>query len=182
MLGTENLLEADGFPWFAVRVRSNQEHNVALHLRGRGLEEFTPSYKLESRWSDRIKLIDKPLFPGYVFCRFNPDDRLPVLSAPGVVGLVGVGKVPLPVAADEIGRVRAMVQSGLPVAPWPHLRAGDTVLIEQGPLSGIEGILVRSKGKFRIVVSLNLVQRSISAEIDRRWVRPVPPRRTPVSF
>jgi transcription antitermination factor NusG len=144
-----------------------------MYLRETGYEEFLPTYKLESRWTDRTKIIDQPLFSGYVFCRLNLNDRLPVLQVPGVVGLVGVGKVPAPVPEEELERVRALVRSGLLVTPWPFLEVGQSVLIERGPLAGLEGILQRFKGKLRIVVSVTLLQRSVSAEIDRAWIRPL---------
>src|ERR1700680_4837313 len=159
--------------WFAVRVRSNHERISAVHLEERGYEEFTPSYKIERRWSDRKKEIDQLLFPGYVFCRLDPENRLPVLSAPGVVGLVGCGRVPTPIPDQEIERIRTMIQSGLLVMPWPFLELGQTVLIEQGPLAGVEGILEEVKGKCRLIVSINLLRRSVGAEVDRHWVRPV---------
>src|SRR5579871_4380941 len=132
-----------------------------------GSQEFVPSYKTESHWSDRRKEIDRLLFPGYVFCRLDPANRLPVLKAPGVVDLVGFGKVPAPLADQEIEAIRRMVQSGLLVMPWPFLERGHRVLIEHGPLAGVEGILDEVKGKCRLVVSVNLLQRSVSAEIDR---------------
>ncbi len=159
--------------WFAVRVRSNQERVTLLHLRERGYERFAPSYKSERRWSDRKKEIDQLLFPGYIFCRFDPGDRLGVLTVPGVVDLVGFGKTPEPIPEQEIERVRRMVESGLLVTPYPFLNVGQTVLIEGGPLNSVEGILVELKGKHRLVVSINLLQRSVSAEVDRRSVRPV---------
>jgi len=159
--------------WFAVRVRSNQERVAIAHLRERGYEEFAPSYKTERVWSDRKKQIDQYLFPGYVFCRFNPNERLPVLTAPGVVDLVGFGRIPAPIPEDEIERVRKMVESGLLVSPFPFVKVGETVLIERGPLTGVEGILVEVKGRYRLVVSINLLQRSVSAEVDRQSVRPV---------
>lgn len=162
------------YPWFAVRVRSNREPSVSLHLRERGFEQFSPSYHVESQWTDRKKLTEKFLFPGYVFCRLNPHDRLPVLIVPGVVGLVGFGQIPAPIPDIEMERVRLMVRSGLPVAPWPYLQQGDRVLIERGPLAGLEGLLLRTKGKYRLVVSLNLLQRSVSAEVERGWIRPIP--------
>ncbi len=81
-------------PWFALRVRSNYERVTVTHLRERGYEQFAPSYKIEKRWSDRTKQIDQFLFPGYLFCRFDPNDRLPILTAPGVVDVVGFGKTP----------------------------------------------------------------------------------------
>jgi transcriptional antiterminator NusG len=161
------------FPWFAVRVRSNYEHVAAVHLRERGYEEFSPSYKAERRWSDRKKTIDQFLFPGYVFCRLDPQDRLPVVTVPGVIALVGFGKTPSPIPDCEIDHIRTMVQSGLLVTPWPFLELGQRVLIERGPLVGVEGILEDVRGKYRLVVSISLLQRAVSAEVDRNWVRPV---------
>jgi transcriptional antiterminator NusG len=122
--------------------------------------------------------MDQFLFPGYVFCRLNPLDRLPVLTAPGVVDLVGFGKIPAPVPDQEIETVRRMVQSGLFVMPWPFLELGHRVLIERGPLAGVEGNLEEVKGKCRLVVSVQLLQRSVSAEVDRDWIRPLPPTRS----
>jgi transcription antitermination factor NusG len=179
---TPRLIEdCEANQWFAVRVRSNQERTAIVHLRQRGYEEFAPSYKTERVWSDRKKQIDQFLFPGYVFCRFDPNDRLPVLTAPGVVDLVGFGRIPAPIPEDEIERVRKMVDSGLLVSPFPFVKVGETVLIERGPLTGVEGILVEVKGRYRLVVSINLLQRSVSAEVDRQSVRPVHHRlaRTP---
>ena len=174
----ETAQDINQYPWFAVRVRSNHERIAAAHLRERGYEEFSPSWKTERRWSDRTKEMDQFLFPGYVFCRLNPLDRLPVLTAPGVVDLVGFGKIPAPVPDQEIETVRRMVQSGLFVMPWPFLELGHRVLIERGPLAGVEGILDEVKGKCRLVVSVQLLQRSVSAEVDRDWIRPLPPMRS----
>ena len=146
-----------------------------MHLRDRGFEEFSPTYKTERQWSDRKKQIDQSLFPGYVFCRLNPEDRLPVLTFPGTVGLVGFGKGPAPIPDHEIESVRRMIGSGLLVAPWPFLETGQKVLIERGPLTGVEGILQEIKKTFRLVVSIPLLQRSVSAEVDRTWIRPLGP-------
>ena len=166
-------------PWFALRVRSNYERVTAVHLRDRGFDEFVPTYKTERQWSDRKKEFDLPLFPGYVFCRLNPDDRLPVLTIPGTVGLVGFGKGPAAIPDQEIESIRKMIGAGLLVAPWPFLSVGQGVLIERGPLAGVEGVLQEIKKTYRLVVSIGLLQRSVSAEIDRTWIRPLaPPRRT----
>ena len=165
--------DLQGYPWFALRVRSNYERITVTHLRERGYEDFAPSYKIEKRWSDRTKLIDQYLFPGYIFCRFDPNDRLPILTVPGVVDLVGFGKMPEHVPDAEIERVRRMVESGLVVTPHPYVQVGQAVLIERGPLSGVEGILVDVRGKVRLVVSVNLLQRSVSAEVDRNSIRPI---------
>ena len=163
-------------PWFAVRVRSNYEKIAELHLRERGYERFAPSYKVERQWSDRKKEMDRFLFPGYVFCRLDRHDRLPVLTIPGVVGLVGFGKIPAPIPDEEIERIQRMLESGLLVKPWPFLEVGQTVLIEQGPLAGMEGILAEEKGQCRLVVSVHLLRRSVAAEVDRTWVRPLQSR------
>jgi len=165
--------KSEAFPWFALRLRSNYERIAASHLRERGYVEFAPSYKVERRWSDRKKLLDQFLFPGYLFCRFDPNDRLPVLTVPGVVDVVGFGKMPEHIPDGEIERVRRMVDSGLFVTPHPYVQVGQAVLIERGPLSGIEGILEEVKGKTRLIVSVNLLRRSVSAEVDRHWIRPI---------
>jgi transcription antitermination factor NusG len=173
----ENLLAGDchhpSDAWYAVRVRSNYESLTVMHLRERGYEELAPSYETERRWSDRKKRVEQFLFPGYVFCRFDLDNRLPVLTAPGVVGLVSFGRIPAAIPDHEIESIRAMVQSGLLVTPWPFLQVGQQVVIEHGPLAGVEGILQQVKGKFRLVVSICLLQRSVSTEVDRACVRPI---------
>jgi transcription antitermination factor NusG len=166
--------ESGPYPWFALRVRSHYERVTVNHLRQRGYEEFAPSCKIEKRWSDRTKQIDQFLFPGYIFCRFDPNDRLAVVTAPGVVDVVGFGKQPERIPDAEMDRVRKMVESGLLVTPYPYVQVGQRVLIERGPLSGLEGILVEVKGKVRLVVSINLLQRSVSAEVDRYSIRPIP--------
>ena len=165
--------DSQAYSWFALRIRSNYERITATHLRERGYEEFAPSYRIEKRWSDRIKQIDQFLFPGYLFCRFDANDRLPILTAPGVVDVVGFGKMPEHIPDDEIERVRRMVESGLLVTPYPYVQVGQPVLIERGPLSGVEGIFVEVKGKARLVVSVNLLRRSVSAEVDRYSIRPI---------
>ena len=160
-------------PWFALRVKSNFERVCALHLHQRGYDEFLPVYRIDRRWSDRIKKTEQVLFPGYVFCRMDPNDRLPVLTIPGVIGLVGIGKMPIQVDEHEIQAIRTMIASGCPLAPWPFLKSGQRVLIDRGPLAGIEGLLLEVKRSFRIVVSISLLQRSVAAELDADWVQPI---------
>lgn len=159
--------------WYAVHVRSRHEDVVARHLGVRGLEVFLPLYRQRSRWSDRFKDVDLPLFPGYVFCQLNPFDRLPVLAVPGVVQIVGAGKNLLPVDASEIAAIQAAVNSGLPTRPSPFLEIGEKVRIEYGPLCGIEGIFSGFGRHQRLVLSILLLQRSIAVEIDNDWVRPI---------
>lgn len=166
------------FPWFALRVRSNFERTASIHLKSRGFEDFAPSYEVTRNWSDRVKKVERFLFPGYVFCRLDPSDRLPVLSVPGVVNIVGFGNGPIAIPDTEMSAVQTMVDSGLVLSPWPYLQVGQSVLIERGPLAGIEGILESVKGRDRLVVSITLLQRAVATEIDRAWIRPVAPPKT----
>lgn len=159
--------------WYAVRVRSRHEGSAARHLRARGLEAFLPMYPRRSRWSDRVKTVDFPLFPGYVFCHFNVEQRLPILTVPGVVHVVGVGKIPTPIDEHEIVAIQAAVKSGLYREPCPYLHIGKKVRIARGPLSGVEGILVGVKGHERLVLSITLLQRSVGVEVDQDWVEPI---------
>jgi transcription antitermination factor NusG len=160
-------------PWYAVRVKSNCERTVAALLDQRGYQRFLPTCEVRTRWSDRVKTAERILFPGYVFCSFNPSDRLPILSTPGVLHVVGVGKQPAPVPEIEMRSLWTTLESGLTVGPWPYLQSGDWVVVERGSLAGVEGIVTHLKGGYRLVVSIALLQRSIAVEIDRDWVRPL---------
>ena len=160
-------------PWFAIRVKSQYEKITAAALHNKGYEEFAPMYRSRRFWSDRVKELDLPLFPGYIFCRFDPLHRLPVLTSPGIVSIIGLGKIPEPVDDGEIARIQAIVSSGVLACPWPFLRAGQKIAVTRGPLSGVEGFLVSSKNQHRLVVSIQLLQRSVAAEIDRDCIEPV---------
>jgi transcription antitermination factor NusG len=153
--------------WFALTVKPQHEKAAAQALRLKGLEEFLPLYQSQRHWSDRLKELRPPLFPGYVFCRFAAGNRARVLSTPGVRSVVGFGRAPAPVADPEIKSIQTMIASGVPVGPWPFLQVGQTVRIERGPLAGLEGILVQLKDAWRVVVSVHLLQRSVASEIDR---------------
>lgn len=157
-------------PWFAVQVRTRWEPTVAGLLQGKGFEHFLPTYTTRRRWSDRIKEAQVPLFPGYVFCRFDPQNRLPILVTPGVIQVVGVARTPVPVAEEEISAIQKVVRSGLHCQPWPFLHVGDCVRIECGPLAGLEGILLSFKGHHRVVVSVSILQRAVSVDVDSAWV------------
>ena len=166
------------FPWFALRVRSKRELGVADFLRGRGYDPFVPLYQCRKSWSDRIKTVDAPLFPGYLFCRLDVQHRLPVLTAPGVIQIVGQRRLPVPVDEAEINAIQSVVTFGLPNRPWPFLQMGDRVQIEGGPLRGLEGVLVEIRGAHRLILSVTLIQRSVAVEIDSAFVkslRPAPP-------
>ena len=159
--------------WFALHVRSNFERTTCTILRNKGYQEFLPTYRRKRRWSDRVKDEDVPLFPGYLFCRLDQDDRLPVLSSSGVVGIVGIGKTPMPVEAPELEAIWRVTHSDLAINPIPHLSVGETVVLDSGPLSGLKGILLECKKQRRLVVSVTLLQRSVAVEIDGEHVRPL---------
>jgi transcription antitermination factor NusG len=116
--------------------------------------------------------IDVPLFPSYVFCRLDLGVRLPVLTTPGVLGIVGNGRIPMAVDDQEIAALQRMVHSGLDSEPWPFLEIGQRVRIDSGPLAGCEGILLEFKGKRRLVLSVTLLRRSVAVEVDRPSVLP----------
>ncbi len=158
--------------WFAIRTRSQCEKLTTVVLQNKGYKSFLPVYEVERRWSDRIKKIDVPLFSGYVFCCFDVDFRLPILTMPSVVEIVGTGGTPVPIDDTEIASLQTLVQSGLSVQPRPFLEVGKRVGVVAGPLRGLEGILLHSSNGDRLVVSITLLRRSVAAEINRRWVVP----------
>ena len=153
--------------WFALTVRHQHEKQIAQALRQKGLKELLPLYRCRRRWSDRTKELELPLFPSYVFCCFPFEERLAVLTTPGVYSIVGFGGRPTPVSSQEIVNIQAILASGLQAEPWPHLKAGDIVSIDDGPLRGVQGVLVQSKDGCRVVVSVELLQRSIAVQLDR---------------
>jgi transcription antitermination factor NusG len=159
------------WPWFAILTRTGREKNTTLLLENSGFECYLPVSKSRRKWSDRIKEIEAPLFPGYLFCRMNPNDRLPVLITPGVVQIVGSGKTPIPVDEHEIAAIQRVGSSGLTTISWPYLQVGQMARIEEGPLQGMSGIVVRIKSGLKLVLSVQLLQRSIAVEIDRSWIR-----------
>jgi transcription antitermination factor NusG len=162
------------YPWYALQVRSRFENIVTAHLSGKGFECFLPLYKSRRRWSDRFKEIECPLFPGYVFCRFNPLDRFPIYITPGVVLIVGQGKTPEPIDETEIAAIQSAVKSGFPSQPCPFLQIGQRVRIDSGPLWGLEGVLLDFKGHHRLVLSVPLLKRSIAVQLEDGWITPIP--------
>lgn len=161
------------FPWYALKVRTAMEPRVKIALENKDLPVFLPTWQDCRRYSDRIKRVCTPLFPGYLFCRVNLSKRLPVLTTPGVDSIVGFGGEPCPIEDREIDSIRQAVDSGSSATPWPYLRAGETVRIQFGPLTGLEGIVTRADGKERLILSIHLLQRSIALEIERTHVRPL---------
>ena len=152
--------------WFAVYTRYRHEKAVAQVITGKGVEVFLPLYKAVHRWKDRMKDLSLPLFPNYVFVLASLDRRVAILSTPGVYDFVRLGGVPAPIPAAEIDAVRCAVERGLNVEPHPLLKSGDQVRVKSGPLEGLEGILVRKKSFYRLVLSVELLMKSISVEVE----------------
>jgi transcription antitermination factor NusG len=165
------------WPWFAIMARTGREKNATLLLENSGYECYLPVIKFTRQWSDRLKEIELPLFPGYLFCRMNQHNRLPVLMTPGVIQIVGVGKTPIPVEEEEIAAIQRVGKSGVPIMPWPYLQVGQVARIEEGPLRGMTGIVIRIKSGLKLVLSVSLLQRSIAVEIERSWIGATYPAR-----
>jgi transcription antitermination factor NusG len=161
------------FPWFALRVRNRAEELVGSALQGKGYETFVPTYLECRRYASCVKKVNTALFPGYLFCRLDANRRLPLLTTPGVHHIVSFSGIPYPVDEEEVAAIKRVVDSKLPATPWPYLTVGNRARIESGPFLGLEGIVTTFKGRERLVLSVNLLQRSVAVEIDRSWIRPM---------
>lgn len=164
--------------WYALVVRPRHERTVVEYLKRQSYECFLPLYRTRRRWSDRMKELELPLFPGYVFCRFSPDCRRCVERAPGVMRTVDVGGRIAPIPDDEIEAVKRILGSHLAAEPWPGVEPGAEVAIQDGPLCGMRGIVTVMKKRYRLFVSVMLLNRSISVEIHPSWVLPAVRART----
>jgi transcription antitermination factor NusG len=152
--------------WYAAYTLPRHEKCVARQLEERELESFLPLYRSVHRWKDRRKEVELPLFPGYVFVRIALNDRLRVLQLPSVVQFVSFNGRPAPLLESEIGALRSGLSVGVCLEPYPYLRTGRRVRIRSGPMAGFEGILTRKKDKFRLVLSVDLIMRSVAVEVD----------------
>ncbi len=152
--------------WYAAYTCANHERRVADQLASRGVEHFLPQYESVRRWKDRKVRLQLPLFPGYLFVQLALRDRLRVLQVPGVVRLVGFNGRPVPVPGGELTRIREFLDRGLRAEPHPYLTVGKRVRVNSGPLAGMQGILLRRKGNFRLVVSIELIQRAVAVDVD----------------
>lgn len=157
--------------WYGIRTRSNCEKVAATALESKTYETYMPTYRSRRKWSDRTIEIERPLFPGYVFCRLNLGERLlPILTTPGVVSLIGFGSEPAAIPDTEIEAVKRMQQSACGAEPYPFVTEGERIRITGGSLKGLEGIVLKKRNVWRMIVSVMLLQRSISIEIDRESI------------
>jgi transcription antitermination factor NusG len=159
--------------WYAVRTRSRHEKRVREQLAARGIEPFLPLVERWRQWKDRRKQVAFPLFPGYCFARFPQSMRLAVLTAQGVVEILGNHAGPIPVPESEIEAVRRLVESTLPYDPHPYLQEGMRVEVIRGPLAGVRGVLIRKGARARLVIGVTLIHQAASVELDALDVVPV---------
>jgi transcription antitermination factor NusG len=158
--------------WYALTVKPQHEKSVVSQLEAKSLESYLPLYRAKRRWTDRVKVVELPLFSRYVFCRFSFEERLKVLQITSINKIVGFGGQPYPVEDQVIQDLKLVVGSGLPCNPWPFVRVGQRVRVCQGPLEGTEGILVREKSGYRVVINVELLNRAVAVEVERDLVRP----------
>ena len=152
--------------WFALSVTVRHEKMVSQVLQHKGFETFLPLYTRRHQYNRRVREFEIPLFPGYLFCRSALNARLPILTTPGVLQMIGAGRVPIPVEDNEITSLQKAVEAGIPVAPHPFWQSGQTGRITTGPLTGIEGIVMNAKHPLRLILSVGLLRRSVLLEID----------------
>ena len=158
--------------WYALWTRSRHEQVVREQLERKQVEVFLPTIRKWSRWKDRKKQIDWPLFPGYCFARFEPHDTLPILKCTGVVSIVSFEGAPAPIPDHELSGIRTLIDTDLAFDPVPLIKEGQMVEVVHGPLKGVVGRLVQKKEKARLVLSVDLIGQGVSVEIDAADVRP----------
>ena len=160
--------------WYAIYTRSRHEKVVYELLNDKGVETFLPLRVLLSQWKDRKKKIESPLFPGYLFTRINIlDDFTKVITSKGVVKILGTNGTPISIPINEIDSVKTLLKSGLKYDPYPFLKSGMKVQVIRGPLQGIIGKINERLGKYKLLISIELIKRSISVEIDVKDVEPI---------
>ena len=161
--------------WYAIRTRSRHEKVVEFHLQGQGIDVFSPAISQIRQWSDRRKIVESPLFPGYAFVRIapSPEERMRVLRTPGVVELVGQQGKAVPIPNEQIDAVRALIASKTPFTKHGFLQVGRRVRVRGGSLDGVEGILVAQNGSRNLVISVEPIQRSLAIRIEGYEVEPL---------
>lgn len=159
--------------WYAGYTAARHEKRVAEHLEQRGVEHFLPLYETIHRWNNGRHRVKLPLFPGYLFVHIALRDRLRVLEVPGFVRLVGFSGLPCPLPEADIRKMREALNTGVLAEPYPYLTAGTRVEIRNGPLQGMTGILLRRQNKHRIVISVDLIMRSMVVEVEASDIVPL---------
>lgn len=152
--------------WYAVYTRHHHEKVVARSLAAKGFTVYLPLYSALRQWKDRIKVVPLPLFPCYVFFQGGLERHLDVVTTPGAYGFVCCAGLPAPIPPQEIDAIRRVVDRSIKIEPHPFIKCGDHVRVKAGPLEGIEGILVRKKNFCRLVLTVELLGKSVAVEVD----------------
>ena len=158
--------------WYALHVRSRHEKSVHTQLEAKGQNSFLPLCTAPRKWADRWKVVSLPLFPGYVFCRLDAAQRASVLATSGVIDFVRIGSELAEVKGYELEAIQRATQSSLSTEPYSGLVRGDKVVMNDGPLKGMTGTLMEIRKEFRLVLSVELLCRSVLVEINPDWVVP----------
>jgi transcription antitermination factor NusG len=161
--------------WYAIYTRHQHEKVVAQILTNKGLKAFLPLCETTHHWKDRTKALWMPLFPCYVFLNGGLEHRLQILTTPGIHGFVSYGGQPAAIPDTEMEAIRRVLENGVRVEPHPFLKYGDRVRIKSGALAGIEGILVRKRNLSRLVLSVEMLGKAASMEVDAFQVEPATP-------
>ena len=160
--------------WYALHTRSRHEKVARDQLAAKGITNLLPLWRKRSVWKDRIKMVEEPLFRGYMFGYFALQNKLDVLQSVGIVRIVSINGKPIPVPEEQIEAVQTMVEQRMPYDPHPFLKEGMRVRVKHGVLAGAEGILVAKKNHYRLVISVDLIQQSVAVDIDSAAVEPLP--------
>jgi transcription antitermination factor NusG len=167
--------------WYAVYTKHHHEKRASDVLVQKGFDVFLPLYQAAHKWKDRMKMISLPVFPCYVFLRTKLERKLDILTTPGVFWLVENGGRACPLPESDIEAIRKLTRSGLQLEPHPYLKCGEQVRVRSGPLAEVKGILTRIKNRYRVVVSVELLQKSVAVEVDAASVEPLPVFRSSAS-
>jgi transcription antitermination factor NusG len=167
----EEAVAAGGLAWFALYVRTKYERTIGQSLRDKGFETYIPCVPSERQWKDRRKTVEVSLFPNYVFCRFDLSDRFLILTTPEVYFIVGSGRQPVSIPDEQIASIERVVLHGTAVEALDAMHEGKRVAVVSGPLTGLEGIVVKIKNADRLVVNITLLQRAVATEISRDAVQ-----------
>ncbi len=163
----------DALSWYAVYTYPRHEKAVKDQLDWKAVEVFLPTFASERQWKDRKVSIDFPLFPGYIFTRIHPDERVKVLSTPSVVRMLSFNGVPAPIADSEIDAIRLCVERNAVLETHPFLKVGERVRVMRGAFEGLEGVIVRHKNACKLVLSIDLIHQSVALEIAADLLQPL---------
>jgi transcription antitermination factor NusG len=161
--------------WYALYTRSRFEKKMLGELTDRQVEVFLPMREIISRWKDRKKKIWMPLFPGYIFVNYvdTPENRFRILNIPGAVRFVGIERHADPIPEEQILSIRRLLESSIDGDPYPYIQVGTRAEVIAGPLTGVRGLLIEKRGKFRFVLQVDLIRQAVSVEIDASDIRPL---------